>query len=221
MMLILLAALANPVRNHLDRFHRNQMAMEQLVSQPYPMEFQKLNNRMEAFSGSARQLHSLLEEAELTLLVLRGRRERALILKDVGTKSGKLGREMLMDQFEAIRTTETRLLQLVGDIATAWEQFRQNPRENHLNTLIRYWDQAGPTIHSLTEQLEKYLEHLETIEGHSRTLMKLSPMAVSPVPDSFRKLLPGIAKVKQKEMDLRKLLSRFAALHPTALSASY
>lgn len=213
-----LALGAIPVWRHTQHTYRLRSRIALLVNSPMDADIAELLARLRAQEARTEAFHRMLGEAEDELWYLKSHREPALILKDVGDETGRIGLQQLERTFRRLREGAGELRGILGVSRLKWEALREKQTPARYRSLARELELAGQAITRQEALLTLYGELLTGTEGTIRRLRQLAPQVADPVPASIRglprRLEPVQAEMERLEAALHRLMRHLPAIGP-------
>lgn len=199
---------AVPVVRHTQKTYRAHRRIERLATSPLEAQVAAFAGRLTGFEARAAEFHELLTQVEELLWVYRNRREPALILKDFGDKSGRIGLELLQGQFHRLRDEGIRLRHALAETALQWRGLRLRRGEAQYQALTASLDRALAAAGRHDRHLGRYGGLLDGVARRIEKLQTLAPQVADPVPRALRDLPGRLAPLRGDLQRLRGALPK-------------
>ena len=210
MLLIGFLVLAAPaVLRHLETRQAEQDAAISYLNSQSHVQLNALHHSLTAFSRTADQMLSHLEEAELLLIFYKQRREPGLILKNVGDSAGKLGVGKLRGQHLQLRAELKPITTSVGKAALAWELAGHDLSPQRLARARQANQDVQLHLENALSNLTHYLVTMESSRPLVDTWVERAPLVVTPLPQVMKDLPGMMDRTHQVGLNLIQLLEEF------------
>jgi hypothetical protein len=193
---------ALPVLRYTYQAHQHRRQIARLAATPLETDVADLLERLGRLETRVDAFHGLLAEAEDELWFFKSRREPALILKDFGDDTGRIGLARLAGTYRGLREGAGGLRGILAVSRLKWQALREKPSPARYRSLAAELDAAAEAAGRHEALLRRYAKLLTATERRIRQLGRLAPQVADPVPRAFR-ALPG--RLKPVRVEMRRL----------------